>query len=44
MVLNKIKNLISGANSSVETEYNQIIENLSLDSDNQAHVSDIKMI
>ena len=44
MVLNTIKSLISGSNSAVKAEYNQILENLSLDINNESHASSIKMI
>ena len=44
MVLNTIKSLISGSNSAVKAEYNQILENLSLDINNESHTSSIKMI
>ena len=44
MVLNTIKYLITGGNSSADKEYNQILQNLSLDKDNSDHQNDIKMI
>ena len=44
MVLNTIKSLISGSNSAVKEEYNQILENLSLDINNENHASSIEMI
>ena len=44
MVLNTIKYLITGGNSSADKEYNQILQNLSLHKDNSDHQNDIKMI
>ena len=44
MVLNTIKYLITGGNSSADKEYNQVLQNLSLHKDNSDHQNDIKMI
>ena len=44
MVLNTIKNFVSGENSSADKNYKQILENLSLSESNSKHQDDIKMI
>jgi len=44
MVLNTIKYLLTGGNSSVEKEYNKILKNLSLSDENPEHKDEIKML
>jgi GTP pyrophosphokinase len=44
MVLNTIKYLIAGADSSAKKGYNDILQNLSLHDDNPEHKNNIKMI
>ena len=42
MVLNTIKYLLTGDNSSAEKEYNKILKNLSLSDENPEHKDEIK--
>ena len=44
MVLNTIKYLLTGDNSSAEKEYNKILKNLSLNDENPEHKDEIKML
>jgi len=44
MVLNTIKHLLTGDDSSAEKEYNKILKNLSLSDENPEHKDEIKML